>query len=168
MPEIHADTVPNPGKGKPTNFPVVPLAEIPASGSIADAGASRPLVLVADSEPAVADALVEILNRSGYAAIAAYDGGEALETALLVPPELVIANVELPGISAIELAFAVKSELPNCKILLLAGEKLASDLAETAGPKGKEFDVIRKPYSRSDLIARVAASFESKGKDSPS
>lgn len=62
--------------------PVVPLDEVPP----ADTSEYRPVVLVVDDESAIADTLTEILCRSGYAAMAAYDGTDALETALLTPP----------------------------------------------------------------------------------
>ena len=73
MREIQSDPPPSFPATGPTNFPIVPLEDVPAPGLFADAGADRPMVLVVDDEPAIADALSEILNRNGYAAIAAYD-----------------------------------------------------------------------------------------------
>jgi len=165
MREFHADPPANPRAGASTNFPIVPLEDIPAFGSSVDAGAPRPLVLVAVGEADAADALVDDLNRNGYAAIAAYDGEGALETALLVPPELVIADVELPGMSGTELATAVRSELPDCRILLLADEEPKADLPSPASRKGNEFEVLGKPIRESQLMARIAASFESRKAD---
>ena len=49
---------------------VVPMDRVPP----ADTSAYRPVVLVVDDESAVADTLTEILSRSGYTAMTAYDG----------------------------------------------------------------------------------------------
>ena len=48
------------------------------SRSNADADSYRPVVLVVDDESVIADTLTEILNRSGFAALPAYDGEGAL------------------------------------------------------------------------------------------
>ncbi len=156
----HIDTPPDIRGGRATNFPIVPLEEIPASGSRADTSEFRRVVLVVDKEPAVADSLVAMLHRSGYAAIAAYDGKDALETALLVPPEVVIADIELPGMNGVELAITLKSAIPDCKILLLSEKETARELARSAGRGAQEFEVLSKPIKTSDLSAHVSACLE--------
>ena len=130
-----------------------------------DTSEFRPVVLVVDKEPAVADSLVATLHRSGYAAIAAYDGQSALETSLLVPPEVVIADVELPGINGIELAIALKSTIPDCKILLLSGKETTPELPASAIGSGHEFEVLNKPVKPSDLFAHVSACLEPRKAD---
>lgn len=160
MHATQSEPLPDSPKGRTTNFPVVSLKEIPASGSLVDTSEFRPVVLVVDKEPAVADSLVATLHRSGYAAIAAYDGEGALESAFLVPPEVVIADVELPGINGFELAIALKSTIPDCKILLLSGKETTSELPASASGGGHEFEVLTKPIKPSDLFAHVSACLE--------
>jgi DNA-binding response OmpR family regulator len=111
----------------------VPLEEVPQSGAMADAGPDRPIVLVVDDEPSIADAVTEILNKNGYVAIPAYDAEDAIETALLVPPELVIAAVGLQGKSGKEMAAILKTKLPDCKVLLLAEPEAAAKQIASAG-----------------------------------
>jgi DNA-binding response OmpR family regulator len=118
------------------------------------------VILVVDKEPAVADSLVETLHRSGYAAIAAYDGKDALETALLVPPVVVIADVELPGINGFELAIKLKSKIPDCRILLLAEQETTPKLPDSASAMTHEIEVLNKPVKPSDLFAHVSACLE--------
>ena len=103
---------------KNKNFPTVPLKEVPAHVDEGKAGAHRPVVLVVDDESVIADTLAEILSRSGYTGIAEYDGDSALETALLTPPEMLITDVVLPGMTGIELAVTVRRIFPECKIIL--------------------------------------------------
>ena len=108
--------------GMTTSFPIVPIEEIPAPAPSDAAGALRPMVLVVDGEPAIADTLTEILAQGGYAAIAAYDANTALETALLMPPDLAVIDVQLSGSSGIDLASSLRGDLPDCKIVMFAGD----------------------------------------------
>lgn len=147
--------------GKPaTNFTIVPMEEISASGLSVDSGALRPIVLVVDDEPSVADAYTEILNQSGYAAVAAYDGEGALETALLMPPDLLITDAALPGMSGVELAIAVNERIPDCKILLIADPVEIDVLPAKAGTGKIALELLVKPIAPTDLLAQVSAVIE--------
>ena len=137
---------------------IVPLREVPA----ADTSEYRSSVLVVDDESAIADTLTEILCRSGYAATAAYDGTDALETALLTPPELLITDVVLPGMSGIELAITIKRIFPDCKILLFSGQAATVDLLANAKSAGHHFTLLNKPVHPKDLLARVSATLKSR------
>lgn len=157
---IQSDTQPNSPMNQPTNFPIVPIKDVPAPDSSADASAYRPMVLVVDNEPDVADTLSEILAERGYVAVTAYDGEDALETALLIPPELVIADIKLPGMSGIELATALKGKLPDCKILLLFEPSASPDPLALAEVDRQELELLNKPVHPTDLLAQVAASLK--------
>ena len=132
--------------------PVVPLDQVPP----ADTSAYRPVVLVVDDESAIADTLTEILSRSGYAAMAAYDANDALENVLLTPPELLITDVMLPGMSGIELAITVRRIFPDCKILLFSGQASTADLLASAKQDGHHFTLLNKPIHPRDLLAFVS------------
>jgi DNA-binding response OmpR family regulator len=134
--------------------PVVPIDEVPPP----DTGSYRPVVLVVDDESVIAETLAEILSRSGYAAMTAYDGEEALETALLTPPEMLITDVVLPGMNGIELAVAIRRIFPNCKVLLFSGQAAAGDLLAPAKRSGHHFHMLSKPVHPSELLARVRES----------
>ncbi len=142
-----------PGK---RNSPVVPIAEVPP----ADTSAYRPYILVVDDESAIADTVTEILSRSGYAAIATYDGSEALEAALITPPELLLTDVDLPGMSGIELAIKIRRIFPDCKILLFSGHASTMGLMASAREAGHHFSLLSKPIHPKELLARVAASLK--------
>jgi CheY-like chemotaxis protein len=117
---------------------------------------SHPRVLVVDDEAVIADTLAEILCRSGFASIAAYDAAEALEMALLWPPELLITDVSLPKMSGVELAITIKRVYPECKILLFTGRASAAELVYSAQRTGHAFTLLSKPVPPRDLLALVA------------
>jgi CheY-like chemotaxis protein len=143
-----------------SNFPVVPLEDVPASVPTNSSNKRRPVVLVVDDESAIADTLSEILTLSGYAAMPAYDGEEALETALLMPPELLITDVMLPGMSGIELAISIRRIFPDCRVLLFSGQAATSDLLTKAQTAGHHFTLLNKPVYPTDLLRRVSESLD--------
>jgi DNA-binding NtrC family response regulator len=134
------------------NFQTVPLAEIPKEDGLAKAT----VVLVVDDEHVIADTLVAILSRSGYTALAAYDGASALESAFAVAPQMVITDVYMPGMSGIDLAITLRKKLPDCKILLFSGQASTVDLLTTARNAGYDFAALAKPIHPTELLAQVS------------
>ena len=114
-----------------TRIENIPVSELTDKGVLPDATPLRPVVLVVDDEPIIADTIVAILNSKGFAASAAYDGETALEMALLIPPALLITDVAMPGMSGIALAIDVTKAIPDCRILLFSGQEVTHDLLKT-------------------------------------
>ena len=139
--------------GRPSS-PVVPIDEVPP----ADTSSYKPVVLVVDDESVIAETVAEILSRSGCTAMTAYDAEEAMETALLTPPEMLITDVILPGMNGIELAIAIRRVFPDCKILLFSGQAVAADLLAPARQSGHHFQMLSKPIHPSELLAHVSQS----------
>jgi CheY-like chemotaxis protein len=145
-----------------TKFPTIPVDQVPKRESSLGAGANRPVVLVVDDESVITDTLAEILNRSGYTAIPAYDAEEALEIALLMPPELLLTDVMLPGMNGIELAVRMRRIFPDCKILLFSGQAATTDLLASAARDGHRFDLLSKPIHPGDLLRHVSAGLKAR------
>jgi DNA-binding NtrC family response regulator len=143
-------------------FPIVPLSEVPVSPSGPKAELYRPVVLVVDDESVIADSLTDILKRSGYAAIPAYDGEAALETALTMPPELLISDVVLPGMSGIELAITMRRIFPDCKVILSSGQTSSARLLAHADGEGHHFVFLNKPVHPKVLLEHVAESLKAR------
>ena len=138
---------------RPKTFsPVVSINDVPP----ADTSAFRPVVLVVDDESAIADTVAEILSRSGYAAMTAYDANEALESALMTPPDMLITDVIMPGMSGVELGIKMRRMFPECKILLFSGQAATIDLLAMANGAGHHFNLLHKPIHPKDLLAHVA------------
>lgn len=137
------------------NFQTVPLTEIELTTTSSHVP-TQPVVLVVDDEQVIADTLAAILSRSGYTALTAYDGASALEIATLIPPQLVITDVCMPGMSGIELAIAIQESIPDCKVLLFSGQASTVDLLVAARNAGYAFEALSKPIHRRELLARVS------------
>jgi DNA-binding response OmpR family regulator len=80
---------------------------------------------------------------------------EALEAARTVGPDLLIADVVMPGISGIDLAVRLKEQCPTCKVLLLSGQAETGELLAASRKQGHDFQVLAKPVHPRDLLARV-------------
>jgi CheY-like chemotaxis protein len=122
------------------NTPIVPVGEAPSFHEFDN----RQRVLVVDDETSIADTVTTILSMSGYAAMAAYDGDDALETALVSPPHLLITDVVLPGMNGIELAITIQRVFPDCQILLFSGQASTVDLLSAAGGAGHHFTLAQQ------------------------
>ena len=142
---------------KPTKFETVSIKDVPVSEELREAIAYRPVVLVVDDESVIADTIAEILTRKGYAAIPVYDAEEALETALVMPPELLLTDVVLLGMSGIELSIKIKRIFPDCKILLFSGQAATTEMLTSANQAGHRFDLLSKPIHPTDLLTHVAS-----------
>ncbi|MBV9087480.1 MAG: response regulator, partial [Acidobacteriaceae bacterium] len=105
----------------------------------------RPMILVADDEPLVADTLVQILQEEGYDAIAVSDGAAAVQFARQGRPQIVVCDVIMPTMNGIDAARAIREFLPETHIILFSGQAAAAGLIERAASEGYEFDVLAKP-----------------------
>ena len=135
---------------------VIPLEDVPLEDSQRTDGSRGLDVLVVDDELIIADTLAMILSRSGYRAGAAYDGSSAMQLARLHRPGLVITDVVMPGMTGIELALALETTVPECKVLLFSGQATTIDLLWKAREMGRDFTILSKPIHPADMIRRVS------------
>ncbi len=137
-------------------FATVALSELFEAGLVPDTSPTPDYVLVVDDERIIADTLVEILSLKGYAATAAYDGASALEIARDVPPDVLLTDVVMPGMSGIELAIEMRRIAPSCQILLFSGQAATLDLLKQAHAQGYDFRILAKPLHPSELLLQLA------------
>jgi CheY-like chemotaxis protein len=138
-------------------FQAVPICDVPKDDARFSAERG-PVALVVDDERIVADTLAIILRKSGFSAVAAYDGLSALNLAKEIWPQLVISDVVMPKMTGIELAIALKEILPSCKVLLFSGQGSTADLLRKAKDAGHDLATLDKPIHPSDLL-RVAKGY---------
>ena len=148
-----------------TNFPTVPV-EAARRASIQSSDWVRPLVLVVDDEPLIAETLAIILNGNGMATLTAADAAEALEIAALMPPELLIADLSMPGMNGLDMAMEMTRMTPDCKVILFSGHASSSDMYSKMLSLGCDFGWLVKPVHPADLLQSVFESLDKR--DSPS
>jgi len=114
------------------------------------------IVFVVDDEALIADTLATILNNAGFQTTAFYSPEHVLKAANGASPDLLIADVAMPGMTGIELAIEVKSQYPQCKVLLFSGQAGMADLLERARQELPEFEFLSKPVHPTDLLAKLS------------
>lgn len=138
-----------------THFPTVPVDGALRSAHASNTSRIRPLALVADDDPMITATLCAILNVSGLAAISAQDGFRALEVARIIPPEILIADLVLPGLNGLDLAARVTRATPDCEVILFVDSGSVAGLNSLMGGPGFNFRLLFKPVHPADLVQAV-------------
>jgi CheY-like chemotaxis protein len=115
-------------------------------------GAFRPKVLVLDDEHIIADSIAMILNRSGFDAVAHYDGASAIEFIHRECPDILLSDVVMPHINGVQVANQARMHCPGTRIVLISGNAATPNLLEQAGPGGSPFEVLPKPIHPAHLL----------------
>jgi two-component system response regulator ResD len=118
--------------------------------------ADRRTVLVVDDEPTISEVVARYLERAGYATTTAGDGIEALRIAGERDPDLVVLDLMLPELDGFEVLRRLQADGgERTPVILLTAKGEHDD--KLAGLRRGADDYIVKPFSPSELVARVDA-----------
>ncbi len=114
-------------------------------------------ILVVDDDHLVADTLALIFRKSGFEARTAYSADEALESARIFNPDLLLCDVTMPGRDGLALVCDITRELPSCRIIVLTGfySNLKS-VREQSSRLARPVGILTKPCQPSDLLREAA------------
>ncbi len=109
-------------------------------------------ILVVDDDTAVLTAVSRILRRAGGDVAVASNGRDALRLIAggRVQPGLLLTDINMPGMSGIELAARVAAMRPGIRIVLMTGDPASAD--EARGHVGLVESVVLKPATAEELI----------------
>ena len=120
----------------------------------------RKRVLVVDDERAIADTLALILRSAGYETAAIYSGSAAAEFAPQFAPDLIISDIQMPGIDGVDASASILKQMPGCRIVLFSGYPQAhAARAEALG-----LEILPKPLAPEFLIQRVQRELQPKAR----
>jgi DNA-binding NtrC family response regulator len=114
---------------------------------------SHPRVFIVDDEMSIAKMMCVVLQMNLFDAVPYDDPQQALEAARETPPDYLISDITMKGMTGIELATFVHQELPACKVLLFSGQPDAPQMVQEARSSGFDFPFLQKPIHPNDLIA---------------
>ncbi|MBV9582632.1 MAG: response regulator transcription factor [Chloroflexi bacterium] len=119
--------------------------------------APRPLVLVVDDEPIVAEVVGHYLRRDGFAVVSASTGPEGLAAALdqSRAPQAIVLDVMLPGLDGLEVCRRLRESHVTVPIILLTARGQEADRIGGLGIGADDYVV--KPFSPAEVVARVKA-----------
>ncbi|MEZ4865900.1 MAG: response regulator transcription factor [Caldilineaceae bacterium] len=110
------------------------------------------LILLVDDEPKIVRLAQDYLERSGFQVQAAYDGPSALAAARQSHPDLIVLDLNLPGMDGLDVCRTLRHESDVPIIMLTARVEEADRLI---GLELGADDYIVKPFSPRELVARV-------------
>jgi signal transduction histidine kinase len=149
----------------PRAVPVTPLRLVEAKPEPSDlvtqftpTGFSAGTILLAEDDVGLADMIARGLADE-YTVIIAHDGSVALELVPLHQPQLLITDVDMPGINGIELSRRFR-EVTGDRLAPIIVLSAMLDLGtRMAGLDAGAIDYITKPFDPLELRARIRAQF---------
>ncbi|WP_432662972.1 response regulator [Wukongibacter baidiensis] len=117
-------------------------------------------ILVVDDEKTIVDILEFNLKREGYEVLTAYDGEQAIDTALNECPDLVLLDVMLPKLDGFEVCKKIREKMTTPILMLTAREEIVD---KVLGLELGADDYINKPFVVKEILARVKANLRRVG-----
>lgn len=98
---------------------------------------------------------VTVLQNQGYKVLAAESGTEAIELcrSLPAPPDLVLTDIVMPGMSGRELAEELMRSYPRLRVIFLSG--YTADMVLRHGIEEDRVTFLQKPYTADGLSRLV-------------
>ena len=111
-------------------------------------------ILVVDDEPQIRRVMRSTLSSSGYVITEAASGEDAIESARKVKPDLILLDVNMPGMGGIEACREIR-RATDAPIIMLTVRNAERD--KVAALDAGADDYVVKPFGIQELLARVRA-----------
>jgi signal transduction histidine kinase/DNA-binding response OmpR family regulator len=140
-----------------TDAPLGRPLEVPqgATGSLDAASSGQPRILVVDDEETVADLCQEFLGAEGYDLTIARSGEEAIRMLPAVRPDVVLTDINMPGMTGIEVMRYAKESDPEVCVIVLTGH--ASTASAIDALRQGAYDYVSKPFDL-DAVHKIIKS----------
>ncbi len=112
-------------------------------------------ILVVEDDAAIRRGLCDCLRFAGYQPTEAPDGRAGLDAALAVQPDLVLLDILMPRMDGFSVLREVRKASPTLPVIMLTAKGEEAD--RVRGLKEGADDYVVKPFSASELLARVEA-----------
>jgi len=112
-------------------------------------------ILIIEDEPELARHISRALTRHGHITSTMHDGTEGLRVALKELPDLVVLDLNLPGMDGMEVLTRLRQAKCAARVIILTARGEVEH--RIRGLKAGADDYLAKPFSIEELIARVEA-----------
>jgi putative two-component system response regulator len=116
---------------------------------------SKGYILAVDDTPASLKLLSDILKVEGYEVRSAISGELALHAATVQPPELILLDISMPGMSGFDVCQQLKKQPQTRDVPVIFVSAISETLEKLKGFELGAVDYVTKPYQREELLARV-------------
>lgn len=111
-------------------------------------------ILVVEDEQTIAEAIASRLRSEGFEVTIVGNGLEAVEVSAAILPDLVVLDLNLPGLDGLEVCRQIQSTRRTPVVMLTARDDEADMLVGLG--MGAD-DYLTKPFSPRELVARIRA-----------
>jgi CheY-like chemotaxis protein len=120
-----------------------------------DAPSEGLVVLVAEDDPHALSGYLEFLSRSGYIASGSGDGKEALGLAIETVPDIVVSDINMPGLDGFALAAALRADRRTRHVPLLGMTGHWTTVIQSDAQRAGFSAMLLKPCLPTHLLAEV-------------
>jgi signal transduction histidine kinase/CheY-like chemotaxis protein len=133
-----------------------------AAGAAAAAATfrDRPRILVVDDEPQVVQIFHELLASRGYEVEVSHDGDDAIRRVTEGKFDLVLTDINLPGVDGLEVVRAAKAADKDTCVILITG--YASTTTAIDALRQGAYDYITKPFDLWETAKAIERGLESR------
>jgi CheY-like chemotaxis protein len=110
-------------------------------------------ILVVDDEPELVASCERLLRRLGQATLRAFTGPEAMSLIEREKPDLVVADLRLPGADGLAVARHARTQVPPIPVILMTAYD--SEQAREASRQSGVDVYLAKPFSNATFLDAV-------------
>ena len=121
-------------------------------------GTGRPSVLIVDDQQTLLQSLQALLRINGYQVELARTGGEAIDKLQNDDFQLVLLDLQMPGIDGLEVLQFVRQAGLELEVIVISGETSFASIKDAL--RFGAYDFIRKPYNPQELLTAVRQGLE--------
>jgi two-component system, OmpR family, alkaline phosphatase synthesis response regulator PhoP len=114
-------------------------------------------ILLVEDDESLRQTTRDLLSSGGYSVVACGTAEESLNLIQRNPPDLLISDVGLPGMSGIRLCEILKADQRTATIPIILLTMLSSETHKIRGLQQGADDYVTKPFSFKELLARIEA-----------
>jgi DNA-binding NarL/FixJ family response regulator len=111
-------------------------------------------ILVVDDDERFRKLVLSTVEEAGYSGIGASSGEDGIAAAREDAPDVVILDIELPGISGYEVCRRLREACNGIGVIFVSGRKTEA-LDRVAGLMIGADDYLAKPFAPDELLARI-------------
>jgi len=112
-------------------------------------------ILVIEDEKQLAGHITRALSRHGHCLSTVHDGAEGVQAVLADPPDLILLDLNLPGLDGLSVLARLREAHCAARVLILTARGEVEHRVK--GLHAGADDYLAKPFSMDELVARVEA-----------
>ena len=118
---------------------------------------AKPFILVVDDDIAICRMIGVLLGNEGYKVTTVSDAHAAIEAAKKAPPDMMLVDWMMPGLSGLDLVRRLRAAKPTRDIPVIMLTAKTEEESVISGLNTGADDYVTKPFSGRELIARIEA-----------